>query len=375
MIKFINREQLYKQVWSEPFTKLAPKHNVSATELRKLCNKFLIPLPKQGHWQRIAFGHNIKTPILPKYNTLTLLVVQNNRDLKNITNKLAIKVKSSIEPLSKKYEITVKKTLSRPHLIIAKTRDQLKSRKPDEYGMLHSGNGGFDMRISQKQSIHVLRVLDALIKWFEKEGYTVDVFNRYGTYVQVDGEEIQIAVEEKSNITKTTIVNNGYWDQTIREYTPSGKVSLMIKSYVGNMRQTWSAGKLYTLEELLPSFIEAIFKYAAVKKENRLLREQEEKDQEKARLERVYKEKCEILEQEKVKELEQQVKDWHFTMQLQNYISAVEEKAKVNNEEIPLETMKWLEWARRHLDNRNPLKDGLPTYRTSEDIISFEDIV
>lgn len=62
MIKYINREQLYKQVWREPFTKLAPKHNVSATDLRKVCDKFCIPVFKQGHWQRIYFGHKVEVP-------------------------------------------------------------------------------------------------------------------------------------------------------------------------------------------------------------------------------------------------------------------------------------------------------------------------
>jgi len=74
MIKLINREQLYKEVWSEPFTKLAPKHNVSATDLRKLCNKFSIPIPKMGYWQKIAFGHILETPPLLNYNTFTLQI-------------------------------------------------------------------------------------------------------------------------------------------------------------------------------------------------------------------------------------------------------------------------------------------------------------
>jgi len=58
----------------------------------------------------------------------------------------------------------------------------------------------------------------------------------------------------------------------------------LIKSYAGNARKTWSAGKLYTLEELLPSFIDEIFKFAAAKKENRIRREKDEKEREEARI-------------------------------------------------------------------------------------------
>ena len=70
--RFIHREQLYKQVWSEPFTKLAPRYNLSPTELRKLCNKLWIPVPKVGHWSKIAFGKVVDIPPLPKYQCYSL---------------------------------------------------------------------------------------------------------------------------------------------------------------------------------------------------------------------------------------------------------------------------------------------------------------
>ena len=375
MIKLINREQLYKQVWSEPFTKLAPKHNISATDLRKLCNKFLIPIPLMGHWQRIAFGHIIKAPPLANYKSFTLRVKTNIVIPKILNNISSVKVEKPIAITPKQHRITVKQTLSSPHPIIARTRDRLKSRKADEYGMIHSGDDCVDIRISPANYKEVLRVLDALFKWFEKKGYEIDVSARYGTYIKIDDEEIQIAVEEKSTVIKTTLVNNGYWSRTEREYAPSGKVSLLIKSYAGGSRRTWSAGKLYTLEELLPNFIEGIFKFVTVKKENSIRREKEEKEREEARTLKKYNVHCAELERNMIEQLEKQAKDWSFTVQLQSYISAVENKAKTHNENIPIDTLQWLEWAKQHLAKINPLKGSLPSYTKAEELLSIEDIM
>ena len=165
MIKLINREQLYKHIWSNPFTKLAPKYDISATDLRKLCNKFSIPIPKMGHWQKIAFGHIIDTPPLLNYYTFTLRIKKQIATQK-ILNKIShVKVEKPVIVPPKKHKVIVKQTLSNPHPIIAKTRDWLKSRKPDEYGMIHSGNDCVDIRISPNNYKEVLRVLDALFKW------------------------------------------------------------------------------------------------------------------------------------------------------------------------------------------------------------------
>ncbi|WP_415397606.1 hypothetical protein [Sulfurimonas sp. CS5] len=375
MIKFINREQLYKQVWSKPFTKLAPKHNISATDLRKLCIKFLIQIPKMGHWQKIAFGHIIETPPLANYNSFTLLTKKQKTVLKVANNISSIKAKKPIIRAPKQHRITVKQTLSSPHSIIAKTRDRLKSGKPDEYGMIHSGDDCVDIRISIANYKEVLRVLDSLFKWFEKKGYEIDVSGRYGTYIKIDEEEIQIAVEEKSTVTKTTLVNNGYWSRTEREYSPSGKVSLLIKSYAGSTRKTWSAGKLHTLEELLPSYIDGIFDFATAKKENRIRQEKEEKERLEAHILKKYNLHCTELERNMIEQLDKQAKDWNFTMQLQSYISAVEDNAKSQNETIPIDTLKWLKWAKQHLNKVNPLKGSLPTYTKAEELLSIEDII
>lgn len=58
----ITRKELYNLVWSEPLSRLAKKYKISDNGLRKVCKRMNIPLPPNGHWQRVQFGYKV-TPI------------------------------------------------------------------------------------------------------------------------------------------------------------------------------------------------------------------------------------------------------------------------------------------------------------------------
>src|SRR5258708_6634313 len=60
----LRREQLYEQVWAEPVTKVAQRHQVSDVALAKACRRLGVPLPPRGYWAEIA-GQTPKKPPLP----------------------------------------------------------------------------------------------------------------------------------------------------------------------------------------------------------------------------------------------------------------------------------------------------------------------
>ena len=64
------RLELFEQVWVTPMTKLAKNFGCSDVGLRKACIKFEIPLPPQGHWQKLLYGKGFAKPEIPrpKYN-------------------------------------------------------------------------------------------------------------------------------------------------------------------------------------------------------------------------------------------------------------------------------------------------------------------
>jgi hypothetical protein len=61
----ITREELYKQIWSEPATKLAQRYDVSSSYLARVCEGLNVPHPPRGYWARKAAGEKMPVPPLP----------------------------------------------------------------------------------------------------------------------------------------------------------------------------------------------------------------------------------------------------------------------------------------------------------------------
>lgn len=60
MLIVIEREKLYKEVWSIKMKDLAKNYNVSEASLRKYCRKLNVPFPQSGYWIKVRNGSNPK---------------------------------------------------------------------------------------------------------------------------------------------------------------------------------------------------------------------------------------------------------------------------------------------------------------------------
>ena len=64
MEKTFSRNDLYDEVWTTPLTRLGKKYGLSDNGVRKICRAMNIPLPKAGHWAKVAAGQVIpRTPL------------------------------------------------------------------------------------------------------------------------------------------------------------------------------------------------------------------------------------------------------------------------------------------------------------------------
>ena len=59
------RQTLFEEVWETPLTTLSKKYDLSDNGLRKVCVALSIPLPKAGHWAKLAVGKAVPRPKLP----------------------------------------------------------------------------------------------------------------------------------------------------------------------------------------------------------------------------------------------------------------------------------------------------------------------
>lgn len=64
-MKTYTRQQLHDLVWSGPMREVAKTLELSDNGLRKNCVKAFVPLPPQGHWNKVHAGQKVKTSPLP----------------------------------------------------------------------------------------------------------------------------------------------------------------------------------------------------------------------------------------------------------------------------------------------------------------------
>ena len=65
-----NREEIYREIWSEPIQRVAKRYGLSDVGLAKVCRKLLIPRPGRGYWAKKAAGVTLpRQPPLPKLST------------------------------------------------------------------------------------------------------------------------------------------------------------------------------------------------------------------------------------------------------------------------------------------------------------------
>lgn len=62
----ISRDELYRKIWDEPISTLAPSYGVSGSYLARICRELQIPTPGRGYWAQIKVGKQpLKEPLPP----------------------------------------------------------------------------------------------------------------------------------------------------------------------------------------------------------------------------------------------------------------------------------------------------------------------
>lgn len=128
------REDLYREVWKTPITKLATKYGLSDNGLRKVCRALEIPVPQRGHWARLAAGHRVPTPPLPPTSGPTRFV--SRPPSPPMPAGLATEDESWLEERLQEEKhpgarIVVPAQLVRPHRLVAQTSQVLRRHKAD----------------------------------------------------------------------------------------------------------------------------------------------------------------------------------------------------------------------------------------------------
>ena len=119
--KSFTRTEVYDLAWSEPLLTLSKRYNISNVGLRKICIRLNIPLPKNGHWQKVQYGKKvIKTPLSPtdKEEGITFGIRdENSAEIVKELSPLKVLQKEIKDQLNSKLDALIKALYARKHLI------------------------------------------------------------------------------------------------------------------------------------------------------------------------------------------------------------------------------------------------------------------
>jgi hypothetical protein len=356
MLIVIEREKLYKEVWTIKMKDLAKSYSISEASLRKYCRKLNVPFPQSGYWIKVRNGSNPKKIDLPQFYGENKIVIEkydyNKKDsytkdsrLKHITEE---KKKEILEFCN---NIKVPKNLYKPHQLINDTK--LINDKRD---MMRDGRANnLNMKVSNELKNRAFRLIDIIFKSAEKMGLQIKSKDR-DTRICVGNEEVKIGLKEKLiRVQHVKTDKESYWTPQY-DYKYSGELLLFIDDYDAP-RKNWRDLNNIKLEEMIGDFIIAVIDTAEI---IRAKNEQREIEQEIERQKEIEKKKLKKKQENEIKKIEELrtcSENYILSIKIDEYISALE-KEITNTMDIEKRNKicKYIKWAREKSDWLNPIK-------------------
>lgn len=346
------RKGLYDLVWKEPLSRLAKKYKISDNGLRKICKRMNIPLPPNGHWQKVQSGYKV-TPIKlsEKYigkNEVTLDERGLNEVVTESSQAILKRITKEIESTSG-LSFKVNDRLSRPDKLITSTINfyqSLKKYRKTNRGEYPSRIDVLNIDVSEDNEHRAYLIMDTIIKLLRARQHDVIVRFRE-TFTIIQGEEIKIRIREKQNFldTRETL------GKTFTLY--SGELIFVIGDY--NKKEFRDSAE--KLENKISSIVAYLEYQGNIKKDERIkweIRRNEEERQEQIRKE--FKER-QNKEAQAFKNLFLQAIRLHQANILRTYLQTVD-STTIKNGKLTKEYTVWKAWAENKISWYDPLING-----------------
>lgn len=219
----ITREGLFELVWQKPLSQLAEEYQISNTGLRKICVRFKIPLPSQGHWARIKLGRAFKRPSLPPFHTTDKILLKKRTTGDQVVSEKTFRQNQLITEIKANYEslLSEKEFGGFSHPLYKSLEQDLLIRKGENYGrfneMWEPSRGELDVRFSRKIQKKALRFLKKLLYIIDHRGHKISIDWGSKTFLVIGEIKLQISLKERLKIVKE---KRSTWDT--HQYLPTG---------------------------------------------------------------------------------------------------------------------------------------------------------
>jgi hypothetical protein len=215
---------------------------------------------------------------------------------------------------------------------------------------LRPGPGYLDVSVSRALVPRAIRIMQALLAAFDKRGYEVSVTPENVTIVRVLEEPFQIALTERF---KQVFVNHRYGQRM--ELEPSGRLMLRIGSSDATTGIVDKPPRL--IESLLNRFVAQLVRRALDEKRHRAIRAERERRWRHHDDERRQRQQKEDSERLRRRRLRLSAARWGQHQRVSQFVESVEQRilaGRVRPESQELAS-RWLEWAKTHLAQIDPI--------------------
>lgn len=354
----ITREELYERVWKTPILKLATEYNVSDVAIAKTCKRLNVPRPPRGYWAKLAAGKQVPRPKLP---AVASDAPQSARlgfeDAQEEPTDEAQQVFVS------KKDIEIPDNLRGCHPLVSATRQGLEAAKPNERKLCYAGAGQLDVVVCRGSIPRALRLLEALVRACEGEGWKVETEEKQrGTRIVVRDDPVSLLLIEKPlriEIEAPEEEKKNWWWRPRYRYEPTGCLMLQITDYLfDGSRRSWSDGKRQRLETMLGEVVTAIDSASNSLRKRRLehekwtrnWHEQQRLQEEQAAMKKV--------ERERRAELERQAANLQKARNIRALVAELMRRQEKGATSAPQDVARWSAWAEALARRFDPFENG-----------------
>lgn len=412
MIRF-EREALYEEVWAAPLTRLGKKYGLSDNGLRKICKAMNIPLPKAGHWAKIAAGHRVPKTPLPKNAERTTFDCypptpevktpelnddrrwrleqeekERQPEMKVVVDPDPARWHPALSPIRKQlveaarehegYKAVIDKHAGKPE---AKWPDSARSASWRWEYFVRRGQLLIDtykiapLRVSLETYQRALAIFNTILVEAGKRGFKASSEER-GKGIKLEGHDVSfsIRISERMFEQMKTVPNrygSGQTQERVR--TPTGILRLYIEgSGVGNGEIGDETDR--PLETRINEVFVKIYQAVVGCRKRARERAEEERAREAARIQREADEKRHREEERRLAEenllrlnLAYESSAWHLASQVRSYVAAV---MSTTGDKVSDELLAWRDWALQTAEEIDPVLrrlDGKPSSYASKD--------
>jgi hypothetical protein len=342
--KIVNREELFRMVWSMPISQLRHELGVSDVVIASACRRVRIPMPSKGYWL-ISAESRPAAPPLPMSRDIPAAVAFAPRMPKRPA--FAAGPRERPEPA-----IVVPNVLRAPHRLL--------QWQPLRTYPWRAAGSHLNMIVTEGVLRRANRIMNAFIKTTEREGWIWSGEVGAPTVVTVDGVEMKIKIREL-RVAKKVKNAPGNWREYTRTLEWTGDICISIDDWQAKGTQTkWRDTPKVRLETMLRKVVIGFREVALILKQVRERREAENQRRKAAWTE------WEAVERErKEAERKQQAlvaiaSEWERVETLRRFLKVASGRLEhlPGNKRLP--ALEWLRWAQAQADTIDPLHGDWP---------------